>query len=316
MNGVSAGGVTESAEFKMSLPKLTTPIPTNESPFAQDDYDDDDEDRSNSYIPIPDPNHQLGGALRRPSVVSGSLITRSGLISTSPLPTTYLTSTERERLLEEEASLLRDNNILPRKRSLHGLPWQQRKPSTSSASERDPLLPAGSSVPADLAGEIDPEDAAAVVDPTAKWKDSVEEGLISTTWQREITVLVRYSGPLILTFLLQYSLTVASVFSVGKLGTNELAAVSLASMTSNITGYTIYQGLATSLDTLCPQAYGSGRKKLVGLQMQRCFWFLMLCTVPIVIVWECSEYILRPIVPEKELCRLAGNYLRVLAIGA
>ncbi|KAF3938031.1 hypothetical protein ABW19_dt0200424 [Dactylella cylindrospora] len=282
------------------------PIPNSGSPFADTDSDDIE---NNAGLSIPaESDFQFGESYRRrASVVCGSMMTRSALIATSPIPPSYLTASEREQIIEDEASLLRDNHILPRKRSIHGLPWQQRR--RSEVTEEDPLLPsAGSS-------SEDADTLAATLDPSAKWKDSVEHGKISTTWQRETKVLGRYSGPLILTFLLQYSLTVASVFSVGKLGTNELAAVSLASMTSNITGYTIYQGLATSLDTLCSQAYGSGKKKLVGLQMQRCFWFLMIITVPIVLVWESSEYILRPIVPEPELCRLAGSYLRVLAIG-
>ncbi|EPS38065.1 hypothetical protein H072_8208 [Dactylellina haptotyla CBS 200.50] len=288
-----------------SAPTANYTFPNN-SPFNDTD-DEDIENDARLAVPF-DPDLQLGNSYRRrASVVCGSMSTRSALISSSPLPPAYITSSEREQMIEDERSLLRDNHILPRKRSIHGLPWQQRH---GAATEEDPLLPqAGSS-------SEDSETLAANADPTSKWKDSVEAGKITTTWQRETKVLARYSGPLIVTFLLQYSLTVASVFSVGKLGTNELAAVSLASMTSNITGYTIYQGLATSLDTLCSQAYGSGKKKLVGLHMQRCFWFLMLITIPIVLVWESSEYILRPIVPEPELCRLAGGYLRVLAIGA
>lgn len=141
-------------------------------------------------------------------------------------------------------------------------------------------------------------------------------GRIKTTWQREAKVLSRYSAPLIVTFLLQYSLTVASIFTVGHLGTVELGAVSLASMTANITGYAIYQGLATSLDTLCAQAYGSGRKKLVGLQMQRMVYFLFVCTIPIGIIWLCAEPILVRIVPERDTARLAAQYLRVILIGA
>ncbi|KAK6350252.1 hypothetical protein TWF696_006487 [Orbilia brochopaga] len=280
-----------------------------DSRFASSDDDDDVEYSAGLGAPSDiDPDLQLATSYRRrSSVVCGSLITRSALISISPLPPTYITSAEREQIIEDERSLLRDNHLLPRKRSIHGLPWQQR---SHAATEQDPLLP--------QSGSDDDESGllAATVDPSSKWKDSVEAGIIHTTWQREAKVLAKYSGPMILTFLLQYSLTVASVFSVGKLGTNELAAVSLASMTSNITGYTIYQGLATSLDTLCSQAYGSGKKTLVGVHMQRCFWFLMLITVPIVVVWQFSEAILRPIVPEPELCRLAGSYLKVLAIGA
>ena len=149
-----------------------------------------------------------------------------------------------------------------------------------------------------------------------RWEQAVIEGKIRTTWQREAKVIARYSGPLILTFLLQYSLTVASIFTVGHIGKEELGAVSLASMTANITGYAIYQGLATSLDTLCSQAYGSGNKKLVGLQLQRMVYFLWLITIPIAIVWLSAEQILVKIVPEADVARLAGLYLKIVLFGA
>lgn len=87
-------------------------------------------------------------------------------------------------------------------------------------------------------------------------------------------------------------------------------------MTANITGYAVYQGLATSLDTLCAQAYGSGRKKLVGLQLQRMVYFLWLITIPISIIWLSGTAILSAIVPEKETARLAGLYLKILLVGA
>lgn len=141
-------------------------------------------------------------------------------------------------------------------------------------------------------------------------------GLIQTTWRREAQVIGKYSIPLMVTFLLQYSLTVASVFTVGHLGTVELGAVSLASMTVSITGSAVYQGLATSLDTLCAQAYGSGKKKLVGLQMQRMIYFLWVVTIPIAILWLLSDKILVAIIPEKEVAMLAGRYLKVVILGA
>ncbi|CZT25040.1 related to uncharacterized membrane protein, predicted efflux pump [Ramularia collo-cygni] len=87
-------------------------------------------------------------------------------------------------------------------------------------------------------------------------------------------------------------------------------------MTANITGYAVYHGLATSLDTLCAQAYGSGKKKLVGLQLQRMVFFLWAITIPIAAIWLCGTEILGVIVPEKETAVLAGQYLRVLIIGA
>ena len=87
-------------------------------------------------------------------------------------------------------------------------------------------------------------------------------------------------------------------------------------MSANITGFAIYQGLTTSLDTLCAQAYGSGRKKLVGLQMQRMVYFLWLITIPIGVIWLCGEKILLAIIPEPEVARMAGLYLKVILLAA
>ena len=78
----------------------------------------------------------------------------------------------------------------------------------------------------------------------------------------------------------------------GRLGTNELAASSLATMTANITGLSIYEGLATSLDTLTSQAFGAGKKHLVGLHIQKMIILVLLVTVPISAVWISSPWIL------------------------
>lgn len=198
---------------------------------------------------------------------------------------------ERHEARQEERSLLRDNNIIPPKHTqkgegskslVHrvgqqisaGIPGGNRKVvradeetldgqpdgAEPSVSENTPLL-GDPELP--YGGQDTPENL------NQRWEEAVMAGKIQTTWQREVKVIARYSSPLVLAFLLQYSLTLASVFSVGHLGKVELGAVNLASMSANITGYAVYQGLATSLDTLCAQAYGSGRKKLVGLQTQR-----------------------------------------------
>ena len=244
------------------------------------------------------------------------------------------TKTERREALWEERSLLRDNNVIPPKHpqdppdthpirdAIHqhfpnlGIPGGDRKVVASDdagkdgsphePTEEDPLL-GDPKLP--YGGRDDPEDL------DRQWEEAVMSGKIQTTWQRETKVLSRYSAPMITTFLLQYSLTVASVFTVGHIGKVELSAVSLGSMTANITGYGIYWGLTTSLDTLCAQAYGSGRKELVGLQMQRMVYFLFICTIPVAIVWLSAEAILGAIVPEKDVAVLAGLYLRIILLG-
>lgn len=138
-----------------------------------------------------------------------------------------------------------------------------------------------------------------------------------TSLKTELQVLARYSVPLIVTFLLQYSLTVASVFSVGRLGSTALAAVSLSSMTANITGYAIIQGVSTCLDTLCAQSYGRKDFNTVGLHFVRCTYLLMLLYVPMFVLWVfLSEPLLYLLIGDKkDLVLMASQYLRILALG-
>lgn len=137
-------------------------------------------------------------------------------------------------------------------------------------------------------------------------------------WQHEIKIIAQYSAPLILALLLQYSLSASSIFIVGHLGKHELGAVSLANMTAVITGYCVYMGFSTSLDTLCPQAYGSGNKTLVGLHLQRLTLFLLLITLPIGMLWLNADRIFLAILPSEdhETALLAGLYLKIILLGA
>ncbi|KAJ9614571.1 hypothetical protein H2200_002708 [Cladophialophora chaetospira] len=138
---------------------------------------------------------------------------------------------------------------------------------------------------------------------------------LETNWKAETSLLVRYSGPLMLTYVLQYSFQLATVFVAGRLGTRELGAASLATMTANITGLCVYEGLATSLDTLTSQAFGNGKKHLVGLQVQRMSLLLCVVTIPIGFIWLSAPWILSSIVPEKETGFLAGKFMQIYLIG-
>ncbi|ONH68013.1 Ethionine resistance-conferring protein 1 [Cyberlindnera fabianii] len=131
----------------------------------------------------------------------------------------------------------------------------------------------------------------------------------------EAVSIIKASIPMIITFFLQYSLTVVSIFSVGHIGKTELAAVSLSTMTFNIT-VSIFNGMATCLDTFCSQAYGAGKYKLVGLHFQRCTAMILFMAIPVNIIWWTSGTILGWFVPNKELTDLAQLYLRVISLGS
>lgn len=136
----------------------------------------------------------------------------------------------------------------------------------------------------------------------------------STNFKTEFGIIGKTSLPMIVTFFLQYSLTIVSIFSVGHLGKKELAAVSLSTMTFNITN-AIFNGMSTCLDTFCSQAYGAGKKELVGLHFQRCSAMIFVIAIPVIIIWWLSSPILHIFVPNKELTDLAQLYLRIISFG-
>ncbi|KIW01827.1 uncharacterized protein PV09_06679 [Verruconis gallopava] len=348
----STSAPTNTASFgswRQGLGSWTMASPIAAQAIAQDAEENpsspsESESESDASTVRPIGTHSMSTAYRRPSffatgsrgtVLSGQIIGE----------TVHLSRQERERMREEERSLLRDNALIPPKHPRHrasednigsrlqkkfSLGGGLRKTKSQGQSgdveagipnirisndengepvnESSALL--GRDPHASYGGEASPKNI------DRRWEEAVTKGMIHTTWQREAKVLGRYSRSLILTFILQYSLTMASIFTVGHIGKVELGAVSLASMTANITGYAVYQGLATSLDTLCAQAFGSGRKTLVGLQLQRMVYFLWFVTIPIGIVWLAGTAILSAIVPEKETARLAGLYLKIILLGA
>lgn len=75
--------------------------------------------------------------------------------------------------------------------------------------------------------------------------------------------------PLCRTHVLEYSLVIASVVSIGHLSTTALAASTLGSMTAGVSGFSIIQGFTSTLDTLLPSAWTSSQPHLVGLWSHR-----------------------------------------------
>lgn len=197
--------------------------------------------------------HSLVGSYQRPSFFT--TVSHSTVVPHRGEPE-CLSWRERDQAIEEERRLLADNHVIPDKiragdqngrrrrfsgllsRSLRsgdslesssGVERRERTEAVAVPTETTSLLEAGNG-----GSGYSLRDAEAI---DRKWEEAVIAGLIHTTWKREALVISRYAAPLTVTFLLQYSLTVASIFSVGHLGKKELGAVSLASMTANITGY-------------------------------------------------------------------------------
>jgi multidrug resistance protein, MATE family len=182
------------------------------------------------------PEHSLSNYYRRPSYVLGSHPTT--LPYTLEPDRIYLSEEEHNRIIREERSLLRDNHLIPRSRS-EIRSKKTLNPKSSFLSLRKAKNESHEESHAGGVSETTPllhdnreEIESVITDATEidlKWEEAVLAGRIKTTWEREAKVLVRNSAPLILTFILQYSLTVASIFAIGHIGKVELGAVSLAS---------------------------------------------------------------------------------------
>ncbi|KZV68355.1 MATE efflux family protein [Peniophora sp. CONT] len=145
-------------------------------------------------------------------------------------------------------------------------------------------------------------DVPAEVDPGRHWLD-------------EVRILVRYTTPVFGTHLLEYSLQVASVIAIGHLSTAALAAGTLGTMTASVTGFSIVQGFASTLDTMLPSAWTSDNPRLVGLWAQRMTVVMAISLIPIFAIWFNAEAILLMLQQEPEIARLAGLYLKYVSIG-
>jgi MATE family multidrug resistance protein len=255
-NNMTPTGVI--SEITSQMENLSASLPIAEEAIARDCADDDspfEEDReSESDGSSTIRQYSMVSSYRRPSYVNPGA--RSSALVAPSMPThsqspetkkhSYLSRKEREAMRDEERSLLRDNHLLPPKhprRGSEGLPSEGFLRKSSF-----PALRKSRSAPVDEeAANHEPSEQTALLGGNPdlpyggldspktlnrKWDEAVAAGKITTTWRREAKVLTKSSAPLILTFLLQYSLPVASIFTVGHIGKVELGAVSLASSKS------------------------------------------------------------------------------------
>ena len=242
------------SEIASQMENLTASTPIAEESIARDCADDDsageasdsDSDGSSTVR-----QYSMINSYRRPSYVNPgarpSALFSSSVPSYSQSPESkkhsYLSKKEREAMRDEERSLLRDNHLLPPKhprRGSEGLPsggfprklsFPTLRKTRSATVDEEAANDEPSEQTALLSGNPDLPYGGLDTPKTLnrKWEEAIAAGKITTTWQREAKVLTKSSAPLILTFLLQYSLPVASIFTVGHIGKIELGAVSLAS---------------------------------------------------------------------------------------
>ncbi|OBA24143.1 MATE efflux family protein [Metschnikowia bicuspidata var. bicuspidata NRRL YB-4993] len=264
--------------------------------------------RRRLYIP-PSTNYPLfsyGGADDQRSFLS---LDESGLVVTSPADDSDGASVSSARSLpstlssahpSEDHALFHSWLLQEHLRRYSGVDSGGDNSDTGGSSS---VCSGGSGGPAAAGGK-----------PGARRGPRGDVARVRTTFAVEGRTIARYAAPLIVTFVLEHLFSIVSLLVVGHLGTDELAAVSLALMTLTIS-LAVFEGIATALDTLCPHAYGAGNHELVSVHVQRCVALSLVAYVPCAALWWHSDALLQHVIANDEVLRLTTQFLRILVAG-
>ncbi|KAJ4701179.1 Protein DETOXIFICATION [Melia azedarach] len=108
--------------------------------------------------------------------------------------------------------------------------------------------------------------------------------------------------------LLVFIRAVVSVLFLGRLGSLELAGGALSIGFTNITGYSVLVGLASGLEPVCSQAYGSKNWDLLLLSLQRMILILFFAIIPISVLWINLENIMVFMGQDRNITAMAATY--------
>nr|QBM79467.1 MATE37 [Rehmannia glutinosa] len=141
-------------------------------------------------------------------------------------------------------------------------------------------------------------------------KDSIFDGkeVILEEFRKQLWL----AGPMVSVSLLQFCLQLISVMFVGHLGELALSGASMATSFASVTGFSLLMGMASALDTLCGQSYGAKQYHMLGIQMQRAMFVLLLVGIPLAIIWANTGTILTALGQDPDISREAGLYARFM----
>ncbi|XWS14628.1 hypothetical protein CRYUN_Cryun35bG0025500 [Craigia yunnanensis] len=120
--------------------------------------------------------------------------------------------------------------------------------------------------------------------------------------------LWRIAGPAIFTAICQYSLGALTQTFAGLVSELDLAAVSVENSVIAGLAFGVMLGMGSALETLCGQAYGAGRVRMLGVYMQRS-WVILLTTACLLVpVYIWSPPILELFGETTEISNAAGKF--------
>ncbi|KAI7755843.1 hypothetical protein M8C21_023611 [Ambrosia artemisiifolia] len=137
------------------------------------------------------------------------------------------------------------------------------------------------------------------------------KGFTTSQVMDELKHLMSMAIPITAMNQLVFLRAVVSVLFLGRLGSLELAGGSLSLGFTNITGYSVLVGLASGLEPVCSQAYGSNNSNkfdLLSSSLVRMVIILLLVIIPIGVLWINIEQILLFMGQDVDISSMAATY--------
>ncbi|KAJ3681396.1 hypothetical protein LUZ60_015885 [Juncus effusus] len=157
-------------------------------------------------------------------------------------------------------------------------------------------------------------------------RERMEEPLLATKeetetrrWSARIKSAVRevkdegrklgyIAGPMVAITLSQYMIQVVSNMMVGHLGQLALCSAAIATSFTTAIGFSLLQGMASGLETLCGQAYGAKQYQKLGTQTYSAILTLLFLAIPISLIWASIGKILIFIGQDPSISKEAQKY--------
>uniref|UniRef100_A0A3B3XRY2 Multidrug and toxin extrusion protein n=1 Tax=Poecilia mexicana TaxID=48701 RepID=A0A3B3XRY2_9TELE len=127
--------------------------------------------------------------------------------------------------------------------------------------------------------------------------------------REELYHILRMTGPLLLSRILNYLLPFVVTMFCGRLGNNVMAGYGLASATINVTTAATGYGLGLACDTLISQTFGGRNLLQVGVILQRSVIILLLFCLPCWGLLINAQPVLLCVGQDPEVARIAQLYI-------
>ncbi|MEQ2252199.1 hypothetical protein ILYODFUR_019298 [Ilyodon furcidens] len=157
--------------------------------------------------------------------------------------------------------------------------------------------------------EAPPVDEGAKFASSKLFRCACVKRLLPLAYRVELYHVLRLTGPLLLSRILNFLLPFVITIFCGHIGNAELAGYALASATINVTTTATGYGLTMACDTLISQTYGSRNMKRVGVILQKSTLILLLFCLPCWALLINSHNLLLLLHQEHEVARIANLYV-------